>query len=303
MSTDAIRSRFGALGSYGGTPLEDSGGLRRPPDSRPLLAERSAELRMSAWAGAGPLTLAQGIQVGVAVAQAGVAAAQILEAAPANSPKGSSARAGEAGTGESDAPRRSRGAQARGGVPVALVDMLAMAPEAASTPRASGSDLQAWLDIATGRQALRAAQEMRDRAPAPTAAEQAPEEAMSREPEPADVPVGAREAAESAESPVRPRESAESRVRAVLDQARRSFGAALERLDAQLEPALAATVARLGGAEPSNVAGSVASHMRQEPDRAFATHTGSGLPGVLGLLRWDLTPLSEPLPETVPGRG
>lgn len=320
MSTGAIRSRSAGLGTYASALLEDKGSVRRAPDFSAQLAARSAELRMSAWSGAGRLSLAQGVQLGVAAAQAGLAASQILEADPATLAKGAAPVPGEPGSGAADARRRSRGAEGRGTVPAGLADLMALAPEAASASRASGSDLQAWLDIATGRAALQAAEEMRgrgqtvreeppagqepiprvpdegmasDRQPASRPATgQLPEETESREPmppEPADAPVG-------------PQAAAQTPLRATLEQARRSFGAALERLDAQLEPALAAAVARLGGADPSEVATSAASRMRQEPERAVEGHAGSALPGILELLKWDLTPLTDPLPEAVPAR-
>ncbi|MFM7705685.1 MAG: hypothetical protein ACKO6D_12415, partial [Rubrivivax sp.] len=88
-----------------------------------------------------------------------------------------------------------------------------------------------------------------------------------------------------------------------LEQARRSFGAALERLDQQLEPALAAALARLGGSDPQRAADSVAQRMRRDPERAREAHPAKQLPGVLGLLQWDLTPLSQPRPEAAPAPG
>jgi hypothetical protein len=234
-----------------------------------------------------------------------------------------------------------------GGVPLALADMLARAPQAADALRDSGSDLQAWLDIATGRMALRAAQEIRGREqlaseepppeppPEPQVVKRAPEVQVaearpapvrppevqqassptvaegvstpSAEPERAlpqrmvspaqvdDAPAQAPEPSQPSQ-PARAREGAEQRVRAALDLARRSFGTALERLDAQLEPALAAAASRLGGSEPLAAAESAAARMRGQPERAIPLHTGPEMPGVLALLRWDFAPLTEPLP-------
>lgn len=318
MSTDAIRSRFGGLGTYAGTAPEDAGSLRRAPDFQGPVPTQSAQLRMSAGLGAGRLSLAQGVQLGVAVAQAGLAASQMFGAAPAGRDQEAAPAPGESGSASGAAGARRQ----LPGMLAGLADTLAMAPEPADAPQASGSDLQAWLDIATGRAALQAAEAMRGRAqaapqepsPEPEGAPRTPEEPAAPDREPAARQVAAPWAEEAdapepmptqaAAAPVRPQAPAESPLRAALEQAGRSFGAALERLDAQLEPALAAAVARLGGADPSEVAASSASRMRQEPARAVAGHTGgSGLPGILGLLRWDLTPLSEPLPDAAPGRG
>jgi hypothetical protein len=332
MSTDSIRSRFGTLGPYAGTPLEDPGGLRRSPDSRPAPAAQSAELRMSGSPTRGPLSLAQGVQAGVAVAQAGLATSRWLEGAPARTPASSSPSPGpgESGPGAAELRSQAGGVEpSAGGVPLALADMLAMAPQAANALRDSGSDLQAWLDIATGRLALRAAQEIRGREqlesdeppPEPQVVNRAPEvqvaegvSTLSAEPEQAlpqrmvspaqvdDAPAQAPEPSQPSQ-PARAREGAEQRVRAALDLARRSFGAALERLDAQLEPALAAAASRLGGSEPLAAAESAAARMRGQPERSIETHTGPEMPGVLALLRWDFAPLTEPLPPISAARG
>jgi translation initiation factor IF-2 len=104
----------------------------------------------------------------------------------------------------------------------------------------------------------------------------------------------------SASPPARP--PAEQGARAALAEARRSFTTALERLDAQLEPALAAALSRLPGQDAAAAAQSAASRMRSQPERALETQRKTQLPGVLGLLRWDFTPLSEPLPDALPAR-
>lgn len=326
MNTDGISSRFGVLGPYGGSPLEDPGTRPRSPDSRAQAAAPSAQLRMSAWPAPGQMSLAQGIQAGVAAAQAGLLATEFLETAaarPALPP-----RVPDGGSGASAARTRPPTADTRpSGVPVALADLLAMAPQAADRLRDAGSDLQAWLDIATGRLALQAAQEVRGRAePVPPESEPAPA------PEP--TPAPARRAERRAEAepgspservverpvppPRAPQASAElprlpeqeereqqqeeqTGVGAALAQARRSFTSALERLDARLEPALATALSGLGGQEALAAAESVADRMRRQPERALETHQAVQLPGVLGLLRWNLTPLGEPLPE--PGAG
>ncbi len=353
LSTDSIRSRFGTLGPYAGTPLEDPGGLRRSPDSRPAPAAQSAELRMSGSPTYGPPSLAQGVQAGVAVAQAGLATSRWLEAAPTRAPASSSPSPGrgESGPGAAELRSQAGGVEpSAGGVPLALADMLARAPQAADALRDSGSDLQAWLDIATGRMALRAAQEIRGREqlaseeppPEPQVVKRAPEVQVaearpapvrppevqqassptvaegvstpSAEPERAlpqrmvspaqvdDAPAQAPEPSQPSQ-PARAREGAEQRVRAALDLARRSFGTALERLDAQLEPALAAAASRLGGSEPLAAAESAAARMRSQPERSIETHTGPEMPGVLALLRWDFAPLTEPLPPISAARG
>jgi hypothetical protein len=283
----------------------------------------------------GPLSLAQGVQAGVAVAQAGLATTRWLEAAPTRTPASSSPSPapGESGPGAAELRSQAGGVEpSAGGVPLALADMLAMAPQAANALRDSGSDLQAWLDIATGRQALRAAQESRRRErlasegpapeppPEPQVVERAPRVQWA-ELRPAPVPLPEEPQASSpmaaetvstrsAESepaqpgqPARAREVAEQRVRAALDLARRSFGAALERLDAQLEPALAAAASRLGGSEPLAAAESAAARMRGQPERSIETHTGPEMPGVMALLRWDFAPLTEPLPPISAARG
>lgn len=319
MNTDGISSRFGALGPYAGTPLEDSGARPRLPESRAQAAAPSAQLRMSASPAPGQMSFAQGIQAGVAAAQAGLLATELLEttaARPALPP-----RSPDSGSGTSTPRSRPAVADAaRGGLPLALADLLAMAPQAADRFRESGSDLQAWLDIATGRLALQAAQEARGRVeaasdesepapvpePEPTPAMRAergveaapgslPEQAVERPLQPP------RATQASAEPQRQPEQEEETGVGVALAQARRSFTSALARLDARLEPALATALSGLGGREAPDAAESAADRMRREPKRALETHQAVQLPGVLGLLRWNLTPLGEPLPEPGPG--
>jgi hypothetical protein len=277
---------------------------------------------MSGWPNSGLMSLAQGVQIGVAVAQAGWATSKLLEA-PA--PGGSGFGGAELSSQTGGAP------PPRDGIPVALADMLALAPNAAGALRDFGSDMQAWLDIATGRLALRAVQEIRGRKqpaseepPPEVEPERAPERAPALEPlspaagEPHPAPAaaqgepGLRRAADAAPSddvqamaaePAWAREPAEQRVRTALDVARRSFGAALERLDAQLEPALAVALTRLGGSDPTAAAESAAARMRSQPERAIEAHTRTEMPGVLALLRWDFSPLSEPLPAASAAQG
>lgn len=204
---------------------------------------------MSSGFASGGLSLAQSVQRGTSTAQAGLA----LTAAEASGD----------------------------GIPVALADMLAQAPEAVSFLRASGSSMQAWLDIATGRLALQAAREIRGRAVDV-------QEAPAPEPQPAPPPLKAREP----EPQVRRQEK--------LEVARQSFEAALESLDAQLEPELAAVTGGWRGGDPAAVADSAAARMRRDPARATQAHALPDLPGVLALLRWDVAPLTEPVRETRP---
>jgi len=297
MTTDSIGSRFGVLGSYGGTPLEDSDGPRRTAGSRGRSAPQSAELHVSSWLTRGPVSLAQGVQMGVAAAQAGLAAAD----------------------------------GSRGSVPPAQADWLAFAPQATDIPQESGASLQVWLDIATGHMALQdamqaasarvqpavpqAAAQPREKVAlgppaetAPAAQPEAPEltrpplESASPFPSPLPSPSPSPSALVSASASPPARPPAEQGARAALAEARRSFTTALERLDAQLEPALAAALSRLPGQDAAAAAQSAASRMRSQPERALETQRKTQLPGVLGLLRWDFTPLTEPLPDALPAK-
>lgn len=311
MNTDGISSRFGMLGPYAGTPLDDSGVRPRLPESRALPANPSAQLSVRARPPSGMVSLAQGIQAGVAVAQAGLGATSFLESAaarPASFPA-APPRLPDGGSGASASRTRAAPADvSRSGVPAALAELLAMAPQAADTGK-SGSDLQAWLDIATGRQALLAAQEARARAepvkpdpPADPPADPEPRaEAASAGPAQRAIERPAPQPASSKAFSEPPRREEDNGVVAALFQARRSFTAALKHLDARLEPALATAESGLGGRDVLAAAQSAADRMRRQPEQALETHQAVQLPGVLGLLSWDLTPLSEPLPEPGPG--
>lgn len=257
MTTDAIGSRFGMLGPRTGKPLEEAGGPLRASGSRGWSAAQYPEPHgssLSAWPARGPVSLAQGVQMGVAAAQAGLAAAE-----------------------GSDSP-----------VPQALADWLGFAAQATDIPEEAGASLQAWLDIATGHMALQdAARSARERA------QSAPRQTTAQPRD--EVPAQPRD-----EVPGRP--PAEQGAGAALAEARRSFTTALERLDSQLEPALAAALARLSGQDAQAAAQSAAARMRRQPGDALAAQRATQLPGLLGLLRWDFTPLSEPLPDAPPAR-
>jgi hypothetical protein len=216
-----------------------------------------------------------------------------------------------------------------GAVPPALADWLAFAPQATDVMQDSGASLQAWLDIATGHMALQdameaasapvqpavpqAAAQPREKVALEPPAEMAPEappevpeltrpplESASPLPSPSPSPSASASASASASPPARP--PTEQGARAAFAEARRSFTTALERLDAQLEPALAAALSRLPGQDAAAAAQSAASRMRSQPERALETQRATQLPGVLGLLRWDFTPLTEPLPDALPAR-
>ena len=291
MSTDAITSRFGGLGPYAGSSLEDLAGPRRVPDARAQAATPpSTELRVSKWVQARAPTAAQSLQLGISTAQAGGAVANWLEGgvdlrpSPAATPATSGRYAPVEPRGR---PRGSAGDESGRRVPITLTDMLAQAPTAAEMLRSSGSELQAWLDIATGRLALQAVEEIHSRAaqaqpegPQPVAPEAA---APAQEVEPA--------AAESVPAPPQKRQPS------ALEEARRSFESALQYLDDELESQLAAAQTRVGRDGPAAAAESLAASMREQPERAAQAHAALKMPGVLALLRWDFTPLTEPLPE------
>ena len=293
MNTGAIGSRFGTLGAYGGTPLEDSGGPRRAEGSRGrsgALGTQQEVSRPLSGSTPGRVSLAQGVHRGVAAAQAGLDAAL--------------------GSGRA--------------APLALADWLAFAPLAGDDPQDSGASLQAWLDIATGHMALQDAMESKRGGAEPatprTAAErgvevawgrpsaetvpEAPPETTPKEPAPTLWPLepSSPPPSPSALASASARPPAEQGARAALAEARRSFTTALERLDAQLEPALAAALSRLGGQDAAAAAQSAAARMRSQPELALAAQRATQLPGVLGLLRWDFTPLTEPLPDAAPAR-
>jgi hypothetical protein len=265
MSTDTIQlSRRQRTPSRSEARVENDGRRASVDAARRLHSERT-ELRVSpAASGLRPGGLLGAVQAGVAVAQAGLAEARAL---------GSAADAPTAA-----GPRR---------VPLLVLGSQSIAEALMAHHQAAGSDLQAWLDIATGRLALEAvAQALAQSAPS------APEPEAARAFEPAGEPVTELDA--------------QPGPGAALEQARASFDTALQRFDRQLA-ALGTQAGRTPPQpDPRTAARRAATQVVREPVQAQAAHGAVSLPGVLSLLQWDLTPLDrpvEPVPAPVLGAG
>lgn len=273
MSTDAIQlPRRQRTPSRSEVRVENDG-RRVSVYAANRMQGEGTELRVSpAASGLRPGGLLGAVQAGVAEAQAGLAEARAL--------------GGVADASPAAGPRR---------VPLLVLGSQPIAEALMAHHQAAGSDLQAWLDIATGRLALEAvAQALAQPAPS------APEPEAARAAEPVEEPV-AEPVAERVEERV-----AQPGPGAALEQARASFDSALQRFDGQLT-ALGTQAGRTPPQpDPDTAARRAATRVVREPAQAQAAHGAVSLPGVLSLLQWDLTPLDrpvEPVPAPVIGAG
>ncbi|MEN9417025.1 MAG: hypothetical protein RI988_645 [Pseudomonadota bacterium] len=309
MSADAIRLPQGLRAVSQPEPRVEGEARRAPRVASARAQGATTELRMSA-AASSPQTggVLGAVQEGVAAAQSGLADTQAAQRALSAAPGSASLR-----------------------VPLLMLGSRPMAEALVARHQAAGSDLQAWLDIATGRLALDAlAHAMAQRAPEPEAPDMARDAQPAAAPAQADTPrqelapAALQRAGSTAGSapglpepaaeavPVRTHDvpranpsmpvapaapAATADAQAALEQARGGFESALQRFDAQL----AAWGTRPGRTppqpSPDAAARRAAANVVREPVQAHAAHGAVSLPGVLSLLQWDLTPLNEPAPS------